>query len=193
MTCKLNENLHRRSIDRSNRFYPEQFLHQDHWITPKSREHDKDIWSIVRLQFGPLATPPYKFHELIWRTIATTCINRPTTYTQYLTPLWRCTCIWHALADQGTSIESIKHHLDQGTHTIYSWLETHQTSFGHIITITVNTQYKHQLYKLIHHYMIELTKILHFECYWVLAICLQIFYISCSTTILDRGVGPSDT
>ena len=33
-----------------------QFLHPDHWIQPpKSREHDKHIWSAVRLRFGPVA------------------------------------------------------------------------------------------------------------------------------------------
>ena len=30
-------------------------LHLDHWIQPKSREHDKHIWSVVRLRFEPVA------------------------------------------------------------------------------------------------------------------------------------------
>ena len=34
------------------------------WITPKSREHNKDIWSIVKLRFGPLAMPLYSLMDL---------------------------------------------------------------------------------------------------------------------------------
>ena len=44
-------------VDRSNRHSQKQFLHLDHWINmPISREHDKYIWSVVRLRFGPVAT-----------------------------------------------------------------------------------------------------------------------------------------
>ena len=46
------------------RFSLEQFLHQDHWIPPKSREHNKDIWSLVRLRFGPVAKPLYSLMDL---------------------------------------------------------------------------------------------------------------------------------
>ena len=47
-------------------------------------------------------------------------------------------------ADQGTCIESIKHHFDQRTHVTCPLLGTHQTSFGHINTVIVNSQYKPQ-------------------------------------------------
>ena len=64
MTCVLNENLHGQRVDRSSKFHPEQFLHQDHWITTKSKEHDKDIWYIVSLSFEPLAMPLYCLMDL---------------------------------------------------------------------------------------------------------------------------------
>ena len=36
----------------------------DHWTPPRSREHDKDIWSVVRLRFGPIATSLKQFDGL---------------------------------------------------------------------------------------------------------------------------------
>ena len=35
MTCVLNKNLHGWRVNRSSRFCPEQFLHQDHWDNTK--------------------------------------------------------------------------------------------------------------------------------------------------------------
>ena len=57
-------NLHRQRVNRSNRFSLEYFLHPDHWIPLKSREHDKNIWSVVRLRFGPVATSLSSFDGL---------------------------------------------------------------------------------------------------------------------------------
>ena len=113
--------------------------------------------------------------------------------------LWRYTCIWHASTDQGTHIiGSIMHHLDQGTCTTCSWLGTQQTPFGYINTVTVNFQYKPQINKLMHHYIIELMsgRFFHHGCYWILAVCSQILHmecLSCSNTVLDKGIRPSDT
>ena len=42
-----------------------------HWIQSKSREHDKHIWSVVRLRFGPVAASLNTLIDLLWRTIAT--------------------------------------------------------------------------------------------------------------------------
>ena len=164
MTCILNEDLHGWRVNRSNRFCPEHFLQQDHWITLKSRECDKDIWSVVRVRFGPLATPLYKFNRLIWRTTLKICTHMA--------------CIsWSR-----DNIKSIKHHLGQGTHTTYPWLRSHQTSFGHINTVAVNSQYKPWINKLMHHYLIELTSARFFIMnaieYWLFAHKISIWNTS---------------
>ena len=91
MICICNGNLHEQRVDRSNRFGLEQFLYPDHWIPPKPREYIKYIWSVVRLRFGPVATPLIGLMNLLWRTIATSHITRCTTdthlYTLVLPPL----------------------------------------------------------------------------------------------------------
>ena len=58
------EPIHGQRVDISNRFSLEQFLHLDNWIQPKSRECDKNIWSVVRLRFGPVATSLNSFNGL---------------------------------------------------------------------------------------------------------------------------------
>ena len=78
MSCVWNGNLHGWRVNRSNRYYQKHFLHLDHWIPPNSREHNKHIWSFVRLQFGPVATSLYRLIDLFWRTIATLHIMRCT-------------------------------------------------------------------------------------------------------------------
>ena len=87
--------------------------------------------------------------------------------------LWRYAHIWHLVGDQGTCIKSTKQHLDQGTHTTCSWLISHQTPFGHINTVAVNSQYKPQINKLVHHYMIDLMSgrffIINATEYWLFA------------------------
>ena len=49
---------------RSNRYSQKHFLHLNHWIKPKSREHDKHMWSVVRLRYGTVAALPKHFHRL---------------------------------------------------------------------------------------------------------------------------------
>ena len=100
----------------------EQFLHLDYWIPPKSREHNKDIWSVVRLRFGPVAHNPIQFdgltlkdnshfthqqmHHLYTITLSTLKIHT------HMACISRSKDMHHLLL-----IGSIKHHLDQGTCT----------------------------------------------------------------------------
>ena len=39
-------------------------LHLDHWTSPKSREHNRDICSVVGLRFGPVAKSLYSLMDL---------------------------------------------------------------------------------------------------------------------------------
>ena len=72
MSCIWNENLHEWRVNRSNRHSQKQFLHPDHWIQlPKSREHNKHIWSVFTLRIGPVAASLNRLIDLPWRTIAT--------------------------------------------------------------------------------------------------------------------------
>ena len=72
MTCVWNRNLHRWRVDRSNKHSQKHFLHPDHWIqNPKSREHDKHIWFVVRLRIGTVAASLNRLIDLLWRTRAT--------------------------------------------------------------------------------------------------------------------------
>ena len=120
MSCVWNGNLHRHWVHRSNRYSQKQFLHLDHWIPPKSREHNKHIWSVVSLRFGPVATSLNSLIGLFWRTVATSHITRCTTdnhlHTITLSPLKMHMYMVHSNRSVDMChlllIGSIMHHLD---------------------------------------------------------------------------------
>ena len=138
MTCIWNANLHRQRVDRSSRFSLEWFLHLDLWIPPKSRKHNKNIWSVVRLRFGLVSTSLNSLMDLLWRTIATSHITTDAhLYTITLSSLKmhihractnrsRDTC--HLL-----QIGSIRHHLD----ILTLLLSTHNINLGWNVHSTI--------------------------------------------------------
>ena len=86
----------------------------------KSRECNKDIWSVARLRFGPVATSLNSLMDLLWRKIVTSHISSWTTdihlYTVILSPLKMHTHMACTNRSRDTChillIGSIRHHLD---------------------------------------------------------------------------------
>ena len=192
MTCIWNGNLQGQSVDRSNRHSQKQFLYPDHWIQPKSREHDKHIWFVVRLRFGPVVESLNSLIDLLWRTIAASH-----------------TALWTAKSHSNT-ITLLP--LNMHVHMVYanrsmdtptnSWSSVwiHWAPFEPIPAVNFNCQYKPQMkmYIVSFHDSTHPTyfkKVFHYGCYSLWAICQRIFHMkgsSYSTPILDGRLQSSN-
>ena len=162
MSCIWNGKQHRWRVNRSNGYSQKQFMNPDHWIPPKSREHDKNIWSVVRLRFGPVTTSLLSLIDLLWRTIAVSHIIRGT-IDNHLNPITASPLMTHLhMTCTNRSMDmchllwigSIMHHLDT-----FTWL---------LSTLNINLR---RNYIVSFHDSTYLRKILHYAHYSLLAIC----------------------
>ena len=146
-------------------------------MPPKSREYDKDIWSVVRLRFGPVAKSLNSLVDLPeGQNSHFTHHQMYHLYTIALSTLKMFTHMAHVNRSRDTHhlllIGPIKHHLDTLT-LLLSLLDINLGQNAHASLCDWT----------------YLKMILHYGCHWLMAICPRILhmeYSSHSTTVLDR-------
>ena len=150
-------------VDRSNRFSLEQFLHPDHWIPPKSRECIKNIWSVVRLRFGPVASSPKQFDGLTLKD--NSCFTHHQVYHWY--PFIHNNSFTFEDAHAYGTCQQINGDMPLTS----DWIN--QALFGHINTVNFNSKYKPCTTCTQHHSVIQLNSgslfIMDTTDYWLFA------------------------